>query len=532
MSLPEKLQKWLKGEGLSLHAATLLEGKELADSVLAALEELREKRSPTARTVYMDCTPSGFICLAVEKDALTATFTLIGFEPSYPLLRTAVAGVLASVGIVAGAELQAFLEEAEKTDLLNQPLVERVVARGQAAVPARPLSLKLLVQPFVRSPRYKQNEEGNVDYQDLNLFQNVLLHQPIAERVPAEPGRAGRNIYGDAIPAAEVHDHPIQHGTGVIFDENAARYYAAFPGFVLWNDNRLTVEKVYRIDGDVDLTVGHVNFVSDVVIRGDVPPDFSVRAGGRLDIGGAVSGAQLTAEGDLALDKGVLGQGKSQIKCNGRLTAKFLNDCRCEVAGDIVVNVEALNSTLHGLGKLIADRAVIIGGRVVILGGMDVGILGSDVGLRTEVFLGEDYRILNKTETLHHNIMETSEKIKSLLEYYEPDIETWQVPKENVPYAELEKLVEKFEDLLTLLNDLKLYTQEYELLHAKNRIEDRVAVCAVRRMIHPGTVFFGVGTTLEIKEPLKGPVEVVERKDSSGRSYISATRKEIKEGGA
>ena len=85
--------------------------------------------------------------------------------------------------------------------------------------------------------------------------------------------------------------------------------------------------------------------------------------------------------------------------------------------------------------------------------------------------------------------------------------------------AELTRDMERLEELLSLLGELKILSQEYELLSSRFP-EGRNPKCRVNKAIHPGTIFFSSGVVIEVKENIRGPVMVEERKDRNGKVFL------------
>lgn len=525
---PDKATRtWLSGLGLGGPALDVLAGHCQIPAFAGALRDFQTRRDAAFRVLAIDCTPHGFTCLEADKPGLRALLTVIGAGPRFPNLRVLLEGLLGAHGLVRDEGSDAFLEGALARDLLADPVVLETVAQGVPPTEARPPGVELRVRPFSRTPSYARDEADNIDYFHANLFQNVVTGQHVADSVPASPGIPGRDIYGRSLEPAEVRATPVQCGSGIALDEATGRYHALCAGFLVFEDHKLRMEPVYTIEGDVDLNTGHVNFVSDVVVKRDVRPDFSVRAGGGLRVCGSVcGGAVLSAEKDVAIELGVLGSGRNIVKAGGSLAAKFVNEALCEVGGDITLGSEALNSRLFALGRVVAPAAVVIGGRIAAVKSIDLGVVGSEVGVRTEIFLGEDHRDLTRTEKLRESIAALRERAQAQLARHEPDVGAWQEPREwtaGLNAEELEALAAGLAGFLNLLNDLHLAVQEYKLMNTKTP-EGREPLCRVHRTVHPGTVFHSLGSMLEIKETVRGPVEILEHRESADRAWLTLRR--------
>lgn len=521
MILDISTQKWLEGLRLGPEAMMAIAAAARDPRVVGALYEFR-KAAGGRKIVFIRCGDDGLVSLSLERNAVRCRITVIGFGAGLPGLSKILDEAASSLCLVVDRNHDAFIAAAVTRDFHANPAIEELLVEGVEPEPAKPASVNLQVQPFSKKPNYAKDDEGNVDFFHPNLFQNVVADQQIGEHIPASPGLSGRDVFGAVIDPPEGEKLPsIQCGGGVVFDDKTGRYYASQPGYVVFEDRRLKVERTYVVEGSVDFNVGHINFVADVIVRGDVLPDFSVRAGGALRVCGTVSGAELVSEKEMQLELGMLGQGKGVIKTNGGISCKFINDCVCESAGNVEIAGEALNSRIGCLSRVIAPKAVVIGGRLSALNTMEVGTIGSELGIRTEIFLGEDFRYLQKTEGLRENILSMHERAESLFRVYGDDIASWQEPRETpADQDKMESLHARLTDFLSLLNDLQLAMQEYKLVSSKTP-EGRDPACVVRKAVHPETVFFCRGSMLEVKEYVKGPVEVREKREGVEHSSIT-----------
>ena len=230
----------------------------------------------------------------------------------------------------------------------------------------------------------------------------------------------------------------------------------------------------------------------------------------------------LQAEKDIKLQRGILGQGKSIVKANGVFSAKFANETNIEAKGNIEILTEVLNSDIGSLKKILGKQAVFIGGRIVSVEEMHLGTIGSELGIRTEVFLGQDFSLLRRTDEIRKTLLEMEDLADARLEGLTTHIKHWQTDhiKETKDTDKLNELLPRLEELQALLNELVLTNQEYELLN-QNTPTNQKPICYVHKKIYPGTVFYCAGDVHRVREEVSGPVTVrAEERSSRGRFKI------------
>jgi uncharacterized protein len=510
------LTKWFSQHGMGDKGLTFLKQRLGDERLLAQIALFQEGFKPRTKAIFFEGYPSHFICITIDDSKLHADLTVLIYVEDVVRLEVQVEGIASSIGLPLNENSQANLTNLLRRPLFTEPCIHEPFIFGEAPVLAKPADVRLYVKPFSPNPQYDENDDGSVDFHNLNLFQNVIENQHIADHIPPELGQPGRDIFGQIIPQGGDKKVAITCGPGVAFDEAQGQYYSIRPGYVTYENQRLSVESTYVVEKDVDMGVGNINFVSDVLVKGDVLSDFTVQAAGSIQINGTVSGAHLFSEKNIHIKLGLLGQGKSNVRAAGDFSTKFLNECKLEVKGNVEILTEAFNSQIGSLKNIQAKDAVVIGGQLVSIGKMHIGTLGSELGLRTDIFLGEDFGSLKRTEEVRSRILQLEDTVDGRLEGVQSELKFWQTDhiKEVINTERLEEIQKKIQEFKSLVNDLILAHQEYELL-SQNTPRDREPLCIVQKKIYPGATFYCSGEVLRIRETLDGPVAI--RGEASAR---------------
>ncbi len=272
-------------------------------------------------------------------------------------------------------------------------------------------------------------EDGSVDYQSMNMVNNVKEGALLAKYYPAVDGIPGKDVRGFEIPVEQVKNLPPLQGKGLIRDEADENLYrAAFEGKVEYQDGKINLNKIHQISGDVDQIIGKVEFFGDVLISGNVEAGTVIRAGKSLTIEGTVEAAHLVAGGDIILKRGIQGNQKAQVVCKGTLFADFIEHTQVKAGGNVEANI-ILNSNIEAEGKVVltGKKGTLIGGNVHGTKGIDCKELGNDVEVKTIVHAGclpevltnqrklmkEEEDIKEATEALVHEVKDIEAKVKA-----------------------------------------------------------------------------------------------------------------------
>lgn len=291
---------------------------------------------------------------------------------------------------------------------------------------------------FSKKPKIRP--DGTVDYWSIKMVETVEEGQVIAIYHKAYQGKDGTNVKGNIALAKRGRDQVPLRGKGFERSEDGSIYTALINGKIEMMNGRITILPVYEINGDVDLSVGNIDFRGDVIIHGGVCSGVSIKATGSVTIDGIVEGAQIEAGKDMVLRSGVMGASRASITSRGNISAKFFEYTRVHANGSIQADV-FLNCKVSSGESIVLDgkKASIIGGDIWAIERIAVHTLGSDGEVKTKVRIGNDEAVKRRISILRNKI---------------------EVERENL---------QKIEDGLKMLQDVKSDPRRTELLRVKIR---------------------------------------------------------------
>lgn len=345
------------------------------------------------------------------------------------------------------------------------------------------------------------DEDGKVDYHELSLIKNVKRGQRLVTLIPHTEGIAGKNIRGAEVNGKDGRKLALPKGKNVDVTEDGLGLVAAVDGEVRLMDGKVHVFSVYEVKHDVDNSTGNIRFNGKVVVMGNVLTGFIIEADGDVEVYGVVEGALIKSNGNIILHRGIQGMNKGELYCEGDLIAKFIENSKIEVKGNIQSDAIMHSQIMCGK-KLEASgrKGLLVGGSFKVGEEIKAKVLGSPMATITEVEVGVNPDMRKKYEELKQELKQVSEnldKTAKAVELLTKISKTSELPVEKklllTKSIQLKlQLSQKQEQLLKEQTELDTYFEE--LSRGKIRVYDT---------IYPGSRITIGSSMLYIKDPLK-----------------------------
>lgn len=234
------------------------------------------------------------------------------------------------------------------------------------------------------------DEYGQVDYSNLNLIRNVRQGQEICRLIQPTEGAPGRTVLDQEIPARSGRPASLPRGRNTEVSEDGLTLVASVAGHVEFTGRSFQVKPVMDISGNVDFSTGDINFIGDINIQGDVLSGFTVRAVGSINVSGVIeSGSSVEAGGDLVVAKGILGDGRTIVRSQRSVFAKYIENATVYARENLQTDC-IINGSIYCDGEVLvrSGRGCIIGGRIWAARKVDAQIVGAQSEIRTSIALG------------------------------------------------------------------------------------------------------------------------------------------------
>lgn len=381
------------------------------------------------------------------------------------------------------------------------------IARGDPMQRGEDGSIEFHVHPVSLQPRYDKDDSGGIDYRQSNLIESCFSGQRIASILPPGPGRAGRDVFGEELPAEPGTPVAVQAGAGVIVSANGRDFTADAEGRVLYENGILSVSRILEIVGDIDYGIGNVDFVGKVVVKGSLLDGFYVNGKLGVEIHGDMGAARIASEGDVLVTGGVKGKNAAIITCRN-LTIHYIDDATVEATGNIEAAKEILNSDVRALGRISITKGAVVGGRVCAFRGVETGVLGSDMGVATSILAGLNWTEENRKEELRGRIAEYQERLQSAKTILDPLLANPGM-KTLLDGEQKSMLSELISELRDIRDNLA------ELLRDRNSLLSRQQdgmICQVNvgKSLNMGVEVTFTAATGIIKDAVKGPLSITQ----------------------
>lgn len=259
------------------------------------------------------------------------------------------------------------------------------------------------------------NEDGTVDFFNLNLVNPCKVGQVLATLTPEVRGEEGHDVTGVTLRPRDVKRASLSYGLNIQLSEDKMSILSRVDGHVTLTGGKVFVSDVMQVN-NVDNSTGNIEYSGNVVVEGNVNTNFRVKTDGDIEVRGVVEGAQLEAGGNIILVRGINGMGKGVLKAGGNIVSKFIENCKVEAGGYVETN-SILHSDVHAGTEInvMNHKGFITGGEVVALSKISVRTLGSHMGADTRVTVGVDPKSITRMGVLTKEITEAQKNIKQLV---------------------------------------------------------------------------------------------------------------------
>lgn len=437
-----------------------------------------------ANTIYSNFKRKHYLQIDLAPGKMEAYASVYLDSSSPELTHDEIHIALSTAGVNYGLTMKQ-LASRSSGSLIKQSFVGIVVSIGDKPIPGKAGYVDLLKRVF---------DPGTPN--DLANFTPVVANEIIATVHPPVKGIPGSNVLGEEeLPQQESHEsYKLNKLIKSLNTGDKISLIALSNGHLRMRHNELILRKELTIGGEVTVGRGPLNYNDDVNINSNINENTSMQIDGNLYIAGMVSSCQMKVSGNIQIQQGIFGQAKAIIDVSKNLSSRYINETEVNCKQSVYVGKEIMNSQMWVQDRLEAAGAVLVGGYSFSLNGLTVGSIGSELGLPTLVCVGLDYneyRIKNELEPaledLELQLNEALEKSK---------IATG--PNREVLAKHIRNLMGEIEQRK---NEIK-YMSEH-LLAANER-----ATIRVTDAIFPGTNLMIGFTEFNVKEKIKGPIEV------------------------
>ncbi len=232
----------------------------------------------------------------------------------------------------------------------------QAVAVGKQPVKGKDAIFTPLVKDITKrilKPKEGQSSSDKIDLRNLGETIAVDIGDEVMRRTPATRGIPGFTVQGRVIPPQAGKDSPIKPGKGTeISKSDPNLLLASVSGTPLIKEKTIEVDNALCLNS-VGVNTGHVKFKGNVIIGGNIESGMIVKATGSITVGGFIESADVQAEGDIQVAKGIIGhtvsdgQPKScHVRTKTSIRASYAQYCELQSGEDIELAVHSMNNDI------------------------------------------------------------------------------------------------------------------------------------------------------------------------------------------
>lgn len=344
-----------------------------------------------------------------EEDVTFSTTYLLDFLMEYLKEK----GIKAGINRVAVETLASYVAYDK----------EVVVASGKQPVDGADGYYKYFVPLEDKKAKPVVAADGSVDY--LNSLEIAMVEegQIFAQYIPPTKGEYGYNVFSEMIKPNPGKQIPMLKGKGFTISEDGKQYIAKLSGRIYTENDRIIIDPVYVVKGDLGIEHGNIQFNGDVEVRGDVHSGLKIEAAGSIFINGHVGNCKLKAGGTITIGKGIQGKNGCEIEAGGDVAGSFVEYCNIRSGGKVYAN-SLLDCRVFARDSVYvtSKHGCIIGGSVNAMQTIEAKGLGNESGTITKLSFGEmpEYRKeLNVAKNRLKKVKEDIQVLEGQLEKYD-----------------------------------------------------------------------------------------------------------------
>lgn len=337
----------------------------------------------------------------------------------------------------------------------------------------------------------KENEDGTMDFKNMDFAQSVSKGQVLAIKTPITLGENGTTVTGMNIKAKDGKICNFKFGKNVSLSDDEMSLISNVDGTLRVEGYKLSVIEVLEIFSDVGVKTGNILFSGKIIVRGNVTNGFKVESHDSIEIYGVVESAIIIAANDITINGGVQGNDDCLIQAGGSIKSNYFNNCKVISVGGVTAD-----SIMHC--NVICDETITVKGKKGLIMGGDytarhhiiAKTIGTEIGTITKLQMGITNDIMSNFQDLATKVKEYKSNISKLEKACEILKKQKQMKPDDIKISELYESTKS--SLTDYTTNLKLAMTDFKKVN--DLIEQLKDVYAKAELFHPG-VRIKIGNT-------------------------------------
>lgn len=232
-------------------------------------------------------------------------------------------------GLLSKEEIEQLLKEANVIYGVKEEAIEEITkaqngGRVLVAEGLKPIdAIDEKIEFVFNKEDVSIGEYEKIDYKNINKINGVEATAIIGKVIKEEDSKFGINVFGQEVKPKKNKRKIIRCGNGCnILDDNII---TEISGQVSYKNETVSVNKVYKINSNVDISTGNINFEGDIQIHGNVNEGMCVYGKNNVNISGGVFFGQVVAISDINITGSIVNStvisGGSEVRKQKRINA-------------------------------------------------------------------------------------------------------------------------------------------------------------------------------------------------------------------
>lgn len=381
-------------------------------------------------------------------------------EGGSDVTQRAIMDVIRAVDIVYGVK-EKVVDRLEKAPIHNQWIE---IAVGKPAIDGDDSYIEIV-------PTQKGNGSANAVNKTKHEMMELITvdeGEVVVRKVLFTEGTRGQNLLGNILLPNVGNDIVMEGNEHVKISADNMEAIALVSGSVYIKNNKVFVDKIWEIGGDLSLEIGNIDFPGSVIIRGNILDDFEVKVEGNLTVLGTVGKSNLYVGGNLEVMKGINGRGEAKIEVGGSLSVKFAERVDIKVRNYCIISESIINCNIVCYNKifLVTGRGRVSSSTVIAEKEIYVKKIGSELGSPSDIRVVSLPDERQRLEDVLERIKQVSDKIEQNKSFF----------GEGVTPESIKRLSENQKDhIKEIMTELKKSQKEYKrLLNVANILRKKI----------------------------------------------------------
>lgn len=333
----------------------------------------------------------------------------------------------------------------------------------------------------------KRNEDGSVDYRDLNTISHIEKGDLLARLIPEDPGTSGQNIFGEEIRPRTVKKKTLEFSNNISINEDRTEIHSDVTGHASLVNDKVFVSDVYEVAADVDNSVGNIIYAGSVLVKGNVKSGFSIEAEGDVVVEGVVENATITSGGQIVVKRGIQGRHRGCLKAASNVISKYVENATIEAGGYVEAEL-ILNSNVscNGIIRVFGKKGLVNGGILRAGNLIEALNIGTEMGTPTRLEVGIEPKKKERYLELQKFISDEEHKLddaKVIIDNYGAIIKKGEhLPADKLMYVQ--KMVLAYKEKK---QSLEPFREEMSQIHVE-MMQAAHSYIQVSRSVYPGVV--------------------------------------------